>query len=314
MYPTTMMDLGPRDAFTQEIVFSNDYDGYVMKNLNTTTYQDVSELLNVFILSRLTHKSFLGGILNLAPVIRFFHRPNYKIDGDYAQSVSINSDLGTVPFDDDNYNSCDIFSNGGSAERPIFGIFYSSNTQVRDYITPKRTIINNNVPLNLSNCAFEYFKVKTQTVPFYQWYIMKNFNGDINDGSLFGPSPFPDSIFGSQTNNWSTENYSGTTFFYHDYQTLDRLLASSRYFRTNGNTASKYYRGNIYSVNTATPPVQSGDLAYWATNAVPDTAWPQVERIVNTGAPFYFYFGLNKGKSAFDRFTAKWIDVDVATD
>jgi hypothetical protein len=31
----------------------------------------------------------------------------------------------------------------------------------------------------------------------------------------------------------------------------------------------------------------------------------------NLGAPFYFYFGLNRGASAFDRFTTKWIDTDA---
>jgi hypothetical protein len=28
------------------------------------------------------------------------------------------------------------------------------------------------------------------------------------------------------------------------------------------------------------------------------------------GAPFYFYFGLTNGASAFDRFAAKWIDTE----
>lgn len=316
MFPTTIADLGPRDIYTQEIVFSNDYDGYVMKSLNSTTYQDVSELLNVFILSRLTHRSFLSKILGGSPVTKFFSRDNLKIDGDYAQLISINSELGTVPFDSDNYSSCDIFYNGGNSTNGVFGVYFSSNTQIRDYVTPKRTIINDSLPLNLTNCAFEYFKVKTQTVPFYQWYIKKNSNNDDDDpiSPLFGPTPIPDSIFGSQLNDWSTENYSGTTFFYHEYQTLDRLLGASRYFRTNGNVESKYYRGNIYSVNNATPPIQDASTAYWDTNVAPDSAYPQMERIVNTGAPFYFYFGLNKGKSAFDRFTKKWIDVDVTTD
>ena len=315
MYPTTIMDLGPRDVFTQEIAFSNDYDGYVMKSLNSTTFQDVAELLNVFILTRMVNKNFLDSIKNLRPVIRFFNRVHYKIDGDYAQSVSINSELGTVPFEPDNYDSCDIFSNGGTVTRPVFGIYYSSNTQIRDYVTPKRTIINDNVSLTLSNCAFEYFKVKTQTVPLYQWYIKKDFNGEENDETiLFGPTPSPDSIFGSPFNEWSTDAYSGTTFFSHNYQNLDRLLPTSRYFRTNGNTATKYYRGNIYSVDNSSPPKQVGDTTYWDKNAVLDSAYPEMLRVVNTGAPFYFYFGLNKGKSAFDRFTKKWIDVEYTTD
>jgi hypothetical protein len=32
------------------------------------------------------------------------------------------------------------------------------------------------------------------------------------------------------------------------------------------------------------------------------------------GAPFYFYFGVTKGASAFDRFTTKWIDTDEIGD
>jgi hypothetical protein len=122
MFPTTMMDLGPRDIYTQEIVFSNDYDGYIMKNLNSTTFQDISELLNVFILSRLTHRSFLDKILGSSPVTKFFSRDNFKIDGDYAQSISVNSELGTLPFDSDNYSSCDIFYNGGTSKDGVFVI------------------------------------------------------------------------------------------------------------------------------------------------------------------------------------------------
>jgi hypothetical protein len=321
MFPTTIADLGPRDVYTQEIVFSNDYDGYVMKNLDTTTYKDTSDLLNTFIISRLINRSQLDKILDVlgvGQIFTYFSRENLKIDGDYAQMNSINSELGTIGFSDENYNSCtDVFNNGANSKDVVIGVYFSSNTQIRDYITPKRTIITDESSINNADCAFEYFNVKTQVVPYYQWYIKKNFNPnsdneDPNPSALYGPY-IPDSIFGNQLNDWSTEPFSGTTFFSYGYQNLDRLLRSSRYFRTKGSVITKYYRGNIYSVDSSTPPVQSADTLYWDKNT-PGDGVPHAERVVNTGAPFYFYFGLNQGKSAFDRFTRKWIDTDILTD
>jgi hypothetical protein len=321
MFPTTTMDLGPRDIYTQEIAFSNDYDGYVMNNLNTTTYQDVSELLNVFILTRITNRPFIQKMIGGAGVKGYFSRGNKKIDGDYAQSISINSELGVEGFDEDSYDSCDIYYNGGDIDNGIFGIYYSSNTQIRDFITPKRTIISEETPITQLDCSFEYFDVKTQIVPFYQWNVMKNFipddgGQDTNPTALLGASP-PDSIFGSQFNDWSSVPYSGTTFFSYDYQKLDRLNKQSRYTRTKGGgLKSKYFRGNIYSVNNSGEQKlpDGADVQFWDLNDAPDTSKPLFQRVINTGAPFHFYFGLNKGKSAFDRFTKKWIDSEVTTD
>jgi hypothetical protein len=34
-------------------------------------------------------------------------------------------------------------------------------------------------------------------------------------------------------------------------------------------------------------------------------------RIMTPSGPYYFYFGLNRGKSAFDRFLTKWIQSDT---
>lgn len=326
-YPTTVMDLGPRDIYTQEIVFSNDYDGYLMKSLNTTTFKDVSDLLNTFIISRFVNRTMLDKILaavGVSAITKYFSRDNKKIDGDYAQMISINSELGTVGFSDENYSSCDIFYNGGNSSDGVFGVFFSSNTQVRDYVTPKRTIISEDKPITDVDCAFEYFKVNTQNVPFYQWFIKPNYGKEkeVDKNNLFPSSPgFPvDSIFGSQLNDWSTNPYSGTstpskgTFFTYGYQNLDRILRNSRYFRTNASSLSKYYRGNIFSVDPTLSTIinDRGNTLYWDKNS--QFGEPQFQRVVNTGAPFYFYFGLYQGKSAFDRFSKKWIDTDVITD
>jgi hypothetical protein len=319
MWPTTIMDLGPRDVYTQEIVYSNDYDGYVMKNLDTTTFKDVSDLLNTFIISRLINKNILNGLLAIAgvsSVFRFFSRENKKIDGDYAQMVSINSELGTLGFSDENYDSCtDIFYNGGNSNNGVFGIAFKANNQVRDYVTPKRNIISEELTIDKLDCAFEPFKVNTQVVPYYQWFIKPNNNvaEDYDSAKPLFPNNGADTIYGSQYNEWSTNSYSGLTFFSHNYQKLDRLNRNSRYFRTKGSTITKYYRSVIFSVDSSNPPLPTSSIATWDLNFA-DSGTPQSARIVNTGAPFYFYFGLNKGKSAFDRFVRKWIEPEIITD
>ena len=82
---------------------------------------------------------------------------------------------------------------------------------------------------------------------------------------------------------------------------MDRISAASRYFRGTAINSSqnKYYKGYIYAVNSLGQIDES--IGNWDRNN------PERDS-VTVGAPFYFYFGLKKGASAFDRFTTKWID------
>jgi hypothetical protein len=294
-YPTTIMDLGPRNLYIQELVMSDDFDGYVMNRLNSSSYGDVSELLNLLIITRLASPGFLqtvGGLLGSPGIgiLSFFSRTKLMVDGDYAQMIAINSELSVAPFQSLNYPDNPVgqqnpiyYNPSNNINDVVFGVFFSSDTQTRDFISPKRTIID---PDGLSNdpCTFSYFSVFTQTVPFYQWNIKGN---DTN------------SIFGSQENGWYSEEIDGNAFFSYPYQLLDRIEPSSRYMRTSQRPENKYFKGYIYSVypdGTLNPEFNSIE-----TNS------PE-NRLFNTGAPFYFYFGLKKGKSAFDRFTTKWLD------
>jgi hypothetical protein len=302
-FPTTMLDMGPRTNYIQELVMSDDYDGYVANKLGSTTFTDISDILNLFIISRLANTSFLSQLFGTsgANITSYFNgRTKRMVDGDYAQMVSISSELGVAEFDADNYpqipNGQDpVYFNGANSSDGVFGIFFSSDTQVRDYITPKRTIIDENtVPTN--SCAFSYFKVFSQNVPFYQWKI--------NQGNA-------DSIFGSQTNEWYTSSLIGNGFHSSRYQSMDRILGSSRYMRTNTSTLIRDFKGYIYSYNTSAPPGCVPGYNPNANSTIPNNPGP---RIFTVGAPFHFYFGLKKGKTAFDRFTIKWIKTDVITD
>jgi hypothetical protein len=177
---------------------------------------------------------------------------------------------------------------------PVFGIFFSSDSQTRDFISPKRTIINPLATPN-SNCAFSNFYVYSQEVPFYQWEIKDNITPRYNN------------IFGSQRNDWYTDTIPGTSsFFSKQYQSLDRLDQSSRYFRTNTSSFPRDFKGYIYSYDSANDEYNP-QRSSWAQNGTND-------KTITVGSPFYFYFGLKKGKTAWDRFIKKWINFENITE
>ena len=290
--PTTMLDLGPRSDYLQEIIMSDDFDGYVVKDLNSTTFGDVSELLNMLIVTRLANTSFLQSLTGLG-ILSFFSRTKLMIDGDYSQMTSINSELGVSPFEGINYpdnpNSQDpIYYDGSSQGSVIFGVFFSSDTRVRDFISPKRTIIDSTVPKG-DACGFSNINVFSQLVPFYQWRIQDSNN-----------------IFGTQKNEWETNPLGDGAFFSYKYQDLDRLDKASRYFRTNVANQTQFFKSHIYSVSAST----NNDYVLDASV----TSWDKNDgnaSDITVGAPFHFYFGLKTGKSSFDRFTKKWINTNT---
>ena len=242
----------------------------------------------MFLINRLTSNSFIQTILT-ASVQRFFRqRDNDMIDGDYAQMNSINSEFGVVPFDF-NYDSSKIKYVNADDDN-VFGIFFDSDLQNRDYISPKRTIYLNTGNTSSTDCAFSNIPVKSQEVPSYLWEIKPN-----DDGGVY------DTIFGSQKNEWNTSLLSNNAFFSHEYQSLDRLLSTSRYFRTTNQNQTNYYKGYIYSVDSV--GVLSDDLNTWSQNTTDS-------RSVTVGVPFHFYFGLKQGNSAFDKFGRIWLDFE----
>jgi hypothetical protein len=331
LFPTTIMDLGPRNNYMQEIVMSDEFDGYVVSKLGPTTFQDVSDLLMLFIISRLGSLSNMDRILQLlgfGPQIEAFFDRNPEsgilgvggtnmVDGDYAQMISINSELGVIPFDkinyldytDDSYQD-PVYVLGREYQDIIIGVFFRADLQLRDYISPKRTIIDGLAQVTYSGCNVNYFPVKSQKVPFYNWDIRTN-----------GPkySNGEQSIFGSQNNDWYSDPVSGDTFMSYKYQELTREQAQSRYFRTNPNTLGlNYYPGFISAFDTShfdTNPGPNQGLPWRTPDGYynysgRDSNWNKnspTPRAINTGAPFYFYFGLKKGQSAYDRFSRKWI-------
>ena len=287
LFPTTIVNLGVKDSFYEEINYNSSYRGYIMNSLNPTSYSDTSDLVNLFVISRITDESFLQQLISVGDnsINQIFTRPERMIDGDLAQSMSINSEYGVIPFSPEYYkvygNSGDPVVILGGADDPTMGIFFSSTTvdlQNKDFLTPGVIDFR---PSNNANAITYPYGIKSQYVPFYQWGLKQ---------------PSIQSIFGSQYNDWVTNQSSDINtsgIFGYNYQSLDRRnIGSPSYFiGSNSQVSDIYERGYIFNVNP------NGSYSYSA-GTYPDKFL--------VSAPFHFYFGINKGLTALDKFKTKY--------
>ena len=323
MNPTTIINLGPKVGWLQEITLSNTFDGYIIDKIESTTYGDNTELLNLLVLSRLTNLSsweqILGiiggnaqnltamfgippGAMNSDPIVNLFFKnlrwgngSNFLglpglIDGDYAQAIAINSEFGVEKFstEDSGGNSVYFVMDQLNPPKPVLGVNFESNQQYRDFLTPRRKIWNFNGAIN-GNSIYDYesFETSTQEVPFYRWRIDWT-NSDWNAGT--------------QNNDMKTQRmgYSGQNFPKQGYQDLDRLdINNSKYPVPDAQLGTaNFYKGFIANFEA------DGNFKNYKPVGVNDD-----HRTV--GMPFYFYFGLIKGSSAWDRFMTKYVNTDT---
>lgn len=254
-FPTTVADLGPRDQFTKEICFNPQFEGYLVDSLRSTSFNDIGDTLQLFILSRLINSNFWGQALNLgdASINRIFSRTEDRIDGDYAQMASINSEYGVDPFNSDDYEDGNVYVENSNADA-LFGIFFSSDTSNRRLLSPGATSYTN----------FGY--PKTQIVPMYKW-----------------KSNSQTTIFGDDKNDWVTNG----PFYSQPYQSMD--FTQTEYFKP----ANGEKLGYIYNRNSS-----QQIISQWPNGQDPEYV---------VGAPYHFYFGLNKGKSSLNRYITKYI-------
>lgn len=278
--PTTVVDLGPKDNIIKNICTKPEFQGYYAGRLKPTTYNSVADLLQLFVMSRLSNSSWLGRILGSgnASIGQFFSRENDKIDGDLAQMISINSEFGVVPFTPESYSNNTLYFN--KSKEPVVGVFFSGNTSDRDFVSPGReTFID-----TANKFGYNYFGRKTQVVPMYKW---KREGGD--------------SIFGTEKNTWMT-NKLGNVLFSIEYQSIDRLNNST------------YYSSAILKPTTQRPGyIYSSKISYDVNNNPTGYTFnPSISENPNdvsqflVGAPYHFYFGLKIGKTALDKFITNY--------
>ena len=298
LFPTTIVNLGMKDDIYQEILFEPSSKGYIMKSLNPSSYSDTSDLVNLFVISRITSAGWIKQIisqLNNSLNILFSRNGNsFRVDGDLAQAMSINSEFGVIPFSPQFYNVNGTSSdpvvilgppNTPSDEQPTMGIFFSSSTfdlQNKDFLSPG--IIDFRFSNNANAVTYEY-GIKSQRVPFYPW--------DLNGGTT---------IFGTEQNNWKiSEGNNG--IFSEKYQSLSRRTVNAppsnpSYFMASsaeppGGIGDIYQRGYLYNV---------GNNGQYSLGPIPSS----VTGGFLIGAPNHFYFGIIQGETALDKFKTKY--------
>ena len=282
LYPTTIINLGIKDYFYSEITFDPTTKGYIIPNINPTSYGDTSDLVNFFVISRITDETFLEKLIPLGDnsLNQLFTRADRRIDGDLAQLMSINSEIGNINFSPEYYSNIPGETNQpatilGTASNPTIAVWFSSTTedlQTKDYLTPGR--INFRGTDNVGYYPYPY-GIKSQVVPFYQWKLNNT-----------------TTIFGDQYNDWATS--SSDIIQNNRYQSSDRYASDTPYFWNSNSTSNDLNaRGYIFSINGTV-----GNGQYSTTGAL--------KQKFLVGAPFQFYFGIIKGETALDKFKTKY--------
>ena len=291
-FPTTVMDMGPRDKFISQICNDPDFNGYLVDQIKSTSYQDNSDLLQMSFISRLLNASVWDQIIPIGNpsggssegkgIVQFFNssRKAERIDGDIAQALSINSEWRVSPYIEENYpnNFLYIGSDATSDAKPVFGIFFSSSTEDYSY----RRKLSPGIEALSYNCGgvYSYYGYPSdQNVPHYLWRIT-------------GPT---NSIFGTEDNNWNTQVLSNGGFFSKNYQDLD--FNTDPYFRKSNNLENFGFITNFDSNDN--PEI----LPNGVVNGLPNQS-------IIVGAPYHFYFGLSNGNTAIDKFIKVYINTE----
>jgi hypothetical protein len=305
MFPTTVLDMGPRDSYISEICNNPSFKGYMSDQFRSTSYNENGDIIQLGFLSRILNENFRQVMIPITTggnnsegkgLAQFFNsnRGGDRIDGDFAQALSINSEFRINPFIDENYGNSSIFigddGQSPSPSKPVFGVFYRSSNldyAYRRKLTPGIEIYNISP---LLQDAYGY--PKTQVVPNYKWILQTS-----------------SVIFGAEDNNWYTDpNQSGGVgFFKKGYQDLDYSV--DPYFDTPslqpGNPLPLLPQGFITNFIQTTV---AGVTTITPSETIPGSSVAVNGNLYLVGVPSHFYFGLNNGKTAMNRFIKKYID------
>lgn len=293
-FPTTIMDMGPREEFITKVCNDNNFEGYIVDQMRATSYKDNSDVIQMGFISRFLNQNFRQKLIPISVggnnsegkgIIQFFNsnRDGERIDGDFAQALSINSEWNVTPYIEENYpNNFLFFGEDGTDGRSVFGVFFKSTEDEYRY----RRRLSPGIETYSSSCGLpvlNYYGFPTdQDVPHYKWQIS-------------GPTS---NIFGSEDNNWVTtanQNPNGTGFYSQSYQNLDFENINEYYNSVNAKFGFITNFDGLGNPEDTITGVQNGI--------------PQGNPIV-VGAPFFFYFGLNNGKTAMDKFSKLYLETE----
>lgn len=266
-FPTTIMDLGTRDQFTKEICFSPEFESFYINSVKSTSYQDTSDILQLAIISRLINSNFWGQV---------FGAGDASIDRLFSRSENrLDGDIVQLYSINSEYGVFGFSEDDYDGTDDLYVAADSDSDPVVGVFfsadSINRKILSPGITTLGPNLTNYFGYPNTQEVPMYKW-----------------ESKETSSIFGNDENDWYTDLDTPNRMFSTKYQGMD--FNQTPYFWADNGPNTGYL------------------FNYDSNGITPNPSWPAGNSTKSVvGAPYHFYFGLNKGKSAINRYITKYV-------
>jgi hypothetical protein len=272
-FPTTVVDLGPRNTWLKEVCVDPELDPNcsISRSIGSTSYKGLDDLMEYIIQSKEIKER---GRLDVQDL--FDARSNGKIDGDIAQLMNFNTQTGIYPFEFEESDSpyIDQYSTVFDSKGPIgLNFVYSEDDPDTPELEQAGELVRAclNEPGRLGDTS--------QRVPYFMW-----------DTRGHG--------FGENAGNGENQDY------YDDKIYNQRI----QQFKANLNTdLNSDPSDDLYFSPYLLPPIRdclevNGTKLKANDNYKEYTVNGQQRHIMEIGVPFHYQLGLRKGKTAYDKF------------
>lgn len=278
-FPTTVIDLGPRQTWIDEICVDPEMDVNcsITRSIGSTTYKGLDDLMEYVIQSKEIKEK---GRLDVQDL--FDKRGRGRIDGDIAQLLNFNTQVGIYPFEIELLNSPYSGYTGVFDGKGAIGIDLLFSEDDPD--TPATVEVKGDLIRKCLNTKGRLGD-KSQRVPYYMWDTY---------GHGFGEFEGADAGYSESQSYYTGKIYN---------QPIQEMRANLN-VDPNGNTI---LTDNNYFDPYILPPIRdcievSGVKAKSNDNYKEYTVNGQTRHLMEIGTPFHYQFGLKKGATAFDKF------------
>jgi hypothetical protein len=285
-FPTTIVDLGPKTTWINEICTDPEMDVNcsVVRSIGTSSFRKIDDLMEYVIQSK---ELKYRGKLDVQKL--FDNRGFSQIDGDVSQLLNFNTQVGIYPFEYEETDSPYIVEYGTlfDASGPVgLNFVYSLD----DPNTP--TIIERRGDL-IRRCINEPGRLgdNSQRVPYYMWDTT---------GSGFGDAYTLPSIWDPniRVSDGEQQSYYTGKIYNQKYQ----LMKSNLNPDPNTNSGDDNYF-NPYILPPIRDCIEVNGVKLKANDNYKEyTVDGAIRHVMEIGGPFHYCFGIIKGASAFDKF------------
>jgi hypothetical protein len=272
-FPTTIVDLGPRLSWINEVCIDAalDVNCSVSRSIGSTSYKGIDDLMEYIIQSKEIKER---GRLDVQDL--FDRRGNGQIDGDIAQLLNFNTQTGIYPFEIEENDSpytalyANLFDGKGAVGVDFVFSEDDPDTPTVEY---DGSLIRKciNTPGRLGD--------NSQKVPYYLW--------DTNGHG-----------FGEVTGDGEVQSYYTGRIYNQRIQEFTANLNPDPNMLT--------IDDNFFNPNVL-PPIRdcievNGVKLKSNDNYKEYTVGGQPRHLMEIGVPFHYNFGVRKGRTSFDKF------------